>query len=60
MATDQKCEHHTVSATHKLGWYCCDCKEPLVSLLFPISRNTAAGALLSAMYKTTTGATPHA
>ena len=43
------CAHEWVTSTRALGPHCADCKEPLVSLFDPTSRNTVAGALLYAM-----------
>lgn len=46
------CEHELVTSTFELGPHCAICKEPLVSLLHPLSRNTPAGALLYALRHT--------
>jgi hypothetical protein len=43
------CEHNNVTSTVDKGPHCCDCKEPLVSMFIPISRNTPAGALMYAL-----------
>jgi hypothetical protein len=43
------CAHEWVTSTCALGPHCADCKEPLVSLFDPTSRNTVAGALLCAL-----------
>lgn len=40
------CQHELVTSTFKTGPICTQCKEPLVSLLWPISRNTPAGSIL--------------
>ena len=44
-----ECEHNIVTSTFEKGPHCYDCKEPLVSVLWTISRNTPAGAILYAM-----------
>lgn len=43
------CEHRWTTSTFERGPHCSDCKEPLVSMFWPISRNTPAGALLYAL-----------
>jgi hypothetical protein len=43
------CPHNSITSTTALGPHCFNCKEPLAGFLWPISRNTPAGALIWAM-----------
>lgn len=49
--TAEHCEHKWLTSTFERGVHCCECKEPLISFFWPVSRNTPVGALLYAMYK---------
>ena len=43
------CEHNFTTSTFADGPHCADCKEPIVSMFNPVSRNTPAGAILYAL-----------